>query len=74
MSNEKFVSQFLDGATNFATGALSRNAGNSVEHVADQLLLYARRHSNSAPACLVEGRRSDRHVTAQELLLDAVRG
>lgn len=74
MSNEKFVSQFLDGATNFATGTVRRKAGNAVEHVADQLLLYARRHQRHAPSCLIEGRRSDRHVAAQELLLDAVRG
>lgn len=72
MSNEEFVSQFLDGAANFATATDA--AGSALEHVADQLVLYARRHEGHAPTCLTEGRRSHRHVAAQELLLDAVRG
>lgn len=72
MSNEKFVDQFLDGAADFA--AATDAASSALEHVADQLLLHARRHQRFAPSCLIEGRRSDRHVAAQELLLDAVRG
>lgn len=72
MDTRTFTLQFLDGATDFATGALRKNAGHSVKCVADQFLMYAKRHADYAPDCLLDGRRSVRNEVAQELLMDAL--